>query len=217
VSDIFQEVDEEVRREQFQKLWDRYGIFVIALAILIVAGVGGWRAYDYFESKKAAEAGARFDNAALLAEQGKHTEAQAAFAKLAVDGTAGYRLLARLREAAELAATDPKAAVAAYDALAGNSTTGQPLQDLAAARAGLILVDTAPFDEMARRMEPLAGAGAPFRHTARELLALSAWRAGKSDEVKKWSDQIRTDPETPPALRARIDVLTALATDGGKS
>jgi len=43
VADIFQEVDEEVRREQLQKLWQRYGHFAIAGCILIVVAVGGWR------------------------------------------------------------------------------------------------------------------------------------------------------------------------------
>jgi len=46
VSDIFREVDEEVRRDQFKKLWERYGIFFIALAVLFVAAVGGWRGYQ---------------------------------------------------------------------------------------------------------------------------------------------------------------------------
>lgn len=217
MSDIFNEVDEEVRREQLKKLWDRFGVLIVAAAVLIVAAVAGWRIYDYWENKKAAQFGDQYEAASALADQGKHDEARAAFDKLAAGGAAGYRVLAQLRAAAELAATDPKAAVAAYDALAGNSATGQPLQDLAAVRAGLILVDTAGFDEMRSRMEPLSGAGAPFRHSARELLALAAWRAGKQDEVNKWSELIRADPETPPSIRSRIDVLTALATGGGKS
>ena len=43
LTDIFHEVDEEVRRERLQKLWERYSIYIIALAVLIVAGVGAWR------------------------------------------------------------------------------------------------------------------------------------------------------------------------------
>ena len=58
MADIFHEVDEEVRREQLKKLWDRYSIHLIAVAILIVAGVSGWRGYEYWEAKKAATAGA---------------------------------------------------------------------------------------------------------------------------------------------------------------
>src|SRR5919199_1668415 len=112
VSDIFQEVDEEVRREQLKKLWDRYGNYVVVAAFLVVAAVAAWRGYSWWEAKKAAEAGAAFEAAITLAEANRRSEAEAAFAKVAADGTSGYRRLARLREAVELAQTDAKAAIA---------------------------------------------------------------------------------------------------------
>jgi len=82
VSELFDEVDEEVRREQLKKLWDKYSIVFIALMVLIVAAVGGWRGYQYLEGKKAAEAGAAFEKAAELSDQDKHAEAEAAFTAL---------------------------------------------------------------------------------------------------------------------------------------
>jgi hypothetical protein len=66
VSDIFQEVDEEVRREQLKKLWDRYGNYVVVAAFLVVAAVAAWRAYSWWEAKKAAESGAAFEAAITL-------------------------------------------------------------------------------------------------------------------------------------------------------
>ena len=60
VADIFQEVDEEVRREQFKKLWQRYGNLIVAVCALIVVGVGAWRGYEYWQAKKSAESGAAF-------------------------------------------------------------------------------------------------------------------------------------------------------------
>ncbi len=217
MADIFNEVDEEVRREQLKKLWDRYGTYAIALAVLVVVAVAGWRAYQWYEGKIAAEAGAAYDAAGRLAEEGKHDEAAVAFAKLTTGGTAGYRQLARLREAAELAEKDPKAAVEAYDVITKDNT-GQPLVgDLAGIRAGFLLVDTAKLDEMTQRLEPLAQPGSPFRHTARELLALSAWHNGDVAATRKWSDAAKSDPEAPAGLRARMEVLTALLPEAGKA
>ena len=211
MSDIFQEVDEEVRREKLQQIWERHGNLIVAFALLVVLGVGGWRGYEYWESQKAAESGAAFEAAVTLAEGGKQAEAQAAFAKLAKDGSSGYRILARFREAAELAKQDGAAAVKAYDALAAESGIGRSLQDLAAIRAGLILVDTAPLADLSTRLEPLTGADRPFKHTARELLALGAWRIGDGAAAKKWFDLIATDTETPAGTRQRIEVLTTLS------
>ena len=41
MSDIFSEVDEELRREQLRKLWEGYGVYLIAACVLLVAAVGG--------------------------------------------------------------------------------------------------------------------------------------------------------------------------------
>lgn len=216
MADIFQEVDEEVRREQLQKLWQRYGNLIIAACILIVLAVGAWRGYEWWQAKKAAESGAAFENAVTLAEAGKHQEAEAAFAKLAANGSAGYRVLARLREAAELAQTDRPAAVKAYDEIAADGSAGSVIQQLAAVRAAILLVDTAPYSEIRQRLEPLTASDKTFRHTARELLALSAWKAGDMTAAKQWADMITTDPQSPEATRSRAEVLSELIAAGGK-
>lgn len=210
MSDIFTEVDEEVRRERLKKLWDRYGNLVIAAAVVAVISVGGWRGYQYYEAKQAAAAGGQFDAAADLADQGKTADAEAAFGKIAAEGTAGYRALARLRLAATAAERDPKAAVAAYDAIANDGSVAKVFQEFAGVRAGMLLVDSAPLAEITKRLEPLAQAGGAFRHSARELLALAAVQATDSAAAKKWFDMILGDAETPQSLRTRIDMLMTL-------
>jgi hypothetical protein len=216
VSDIFQEVDEEVRREQFKKLWERYQVYIIAAAVLVVLAVAGWRAYDWWETKKAAEAGAAFEAAIALSEQGKHADAEAAFAKIAEGSTTTYRSLALMRAAAELALTDPKAAVAAYDKIAANSSVSAELRDLAGLRAGALLVDSGSFADARQRLEPLAEANHTFKHTARELLALAAWRAGDTAAARHWIEMISTDPGTPPDERNRMEMLSALMASEAK-
>jgi len=216
VTDIFQEVDEEVRREQLKKLWQRYGNYIVAGCVLVVVGVGAWRGYEWWEGKKATESGAAFEQAVSLAEAGKNQEAEAAFTKLASDGTVGYRVLARLRAAAELAHSDPKAGAKAYDEIAADKSVGQVLQDLASLRAGLLLVDGASYGDMRARLEPLTGPDRTFRHSARELLALSAWRQGDMGAARQWTDMIMTDPLTPAGTRSRAEVLSELIASSGK-
>lgn len=216
MTDIFNEVDEEVRREQLKKLWERYGNYLIALCVLVVIAVGAWRGYQWWQAKQAAQSGAAFQQAVSLAEAGKHQEAEAAFAKLASDGSAGYRVLARLRQAAELALTDRKAAVSAYDAIASDNSVGQAIQDLAAVRAGVLLVDTAPYSELRTRLEPVTANDRTFRHTARELLALSAWKSGDVAAARQWTDMIMADPQTPAGTRSRVQVLSELIAANGK-
>jgi len=216
LADIFHEVDEEVRRERLQKLWERYSIYIIALAVLVVAGIGAWRGYEWWLGKQAVAAGAQFEQALTLGEQGKHAEAEQAFAKIAADAPKGYRVLARFRAAAELAQDKPAEAVKAYDQIAADGSLGQTLQDLAALRAGMLLVDTAPLADMEKRLTPLTEPSRSFRASARELLALSAWHNKDVTAAKKYLDMIAADAETPAGVRARAEVLSALIA-GGKS
>lgn len=217
MADIFHEVDEEVRREQLKKLWDRYSIYLIALAVLIVAAIGGWRGYEYWVAKKAAAAGADFEAAMTLSDEGKQAEAEAAFAKVATEAPAGYRILARMRAASVLAQSKPADAVKAYDELSADASLGTTWQDLAAVRAGMLLVDTAPLADMRRRLDQVAEPTRSFRHTARELLALSAWRNHDFTAARKYLDMIAGDADSPIGVRARADVLSALITADGKS
>jgi hypothetical protein len=217
VSEFYDEVDEEVRREQLKKLWDQYSLYIIAIALLIIAGVGGWRGYQYVEAKKAAEAGSAFNKALELSEQNKRAEAEKAFAEVAASAPSGYRMLARFHQAAEAAARDKAAAVKLFDELAADRSIGAEQQSLARLRAAGLLVDTAPYADMKQRLESETAAGAPFRHAARELLALSAWRGNDAAAARQWLDMIALDGETPPGLRSRAEALQALLPAVAKS
>ncbi|MEA2933541.1 MAG: hypothetical protein QOD74_187 [Variibacter sp.] len=211
MADIFREVDEEVRRERLKQLWDTWGNYITALMLLMVVGIGGWRAYQWWESKRAAEAGAAFEQAVSLAAQDKSAEAQAAFAKIATEGTSGYRTLARLREAAMAARTDPPTAIREYDSIANDSGVATGLRDIARLRSGMLLVDTGTHEDIRTRVEQLTSAENPFRHSARELMALAAWRAGDSAGARRWIEMIIGDPQSPASTRSRVEMLTALA------
>jgi hypothetical protein len=217
VSELFDEVDEDVRRDQLKKLWDQYSIYIIAAALLIVAAVAGWRGYQYLEAKKAAEAGVAFDKAVELSEQNKHAEAEAAFNNLAATAPSGYRMLSRMHAAAELASRDPQAAAKLYDDISADRSIGASEQELARIRAAGLLVDTASYPNMLQRLEPAAAPGATFRHSARELLALSAWRANDTVAARRWLDLIANDADTPQGLRSRAEALQALLLPVAKS
>lgn len=217
MSDVFNEIDEDLRREKLKQLWERYSILIVIGAILIVGAVGGWRGYQYLQAKQAAEAGSAFEAAVVLSEQGKRAEAEAAFTKIAADGSRGYRGLARLRAAAEAATRDPQAAAKLYDAITADPSISASEHDLARVRAAGLLMETDPYDAIRQRLEPAAGPDRTYRHTARELLALSAWRANDATAARQWLDMIGNDAQTPSSMRSRAEALQALLPPAAKS
>ena len=155
--------------------------------------------------------------AVALSDQNKHTEAEAAFNKLATTAPSGYRMLARLRAAAEVATRDPKSGAKLYDEIAADPSIGTVEQDLARVRAGALLLDTESYQNMLQRLEASTKPSSTFRHTARELLALSAWHANDTAAARQWLDMIANDGETPSAMRSRAEALQALLPPIAKS
>lgn len=211
MTDFLREVDEEVRRDKAARIWRRYGSLIVAAALLVVLAVGGWRVWQWQAEKSRAEAGQRFEAAARLAREGKTAEAEAAFNAMAQSAVGGYAHLARLRGIAELGKRDVAAAVTAYDAFASDTTAPALLRDLAQLKAGALVADNGPFNDLARRLEPLAEATGAWRFSALEILAAAALKANDGARASGYLDRIMTDPAAPAAARQRAELLIGLA------
>ena len=168
--------------------------------LLVVVGVGGWRVYEWQQVQQAAELGTLFESAITLADAGKHDEAETIFGQIAEDGTPAYRTLARLRQAAALAQSqsdggdrDLSADRRRHQRRAGAARSCVSARRRAADRRRLYI-------DARKLLEPLAQPGRDFRHAARELLALAAWKAGDRPGAMKWYAAILTDPETPASV-----------------
>jgi hypothetical protein len=216
VADFFHEVEEDVKRERYEKLWKTYGKYVLAGVAAIVIGTAGtvfWR--DYQTGQREAES-ERFTAALELARAGRNADAANAFSELANDSGAGYRVLARFQAAAALMKSgDSAGAVATYDSIAADDGAGAVLGDLARLLAARTLIDTAPADEVEARLAPLQGGQNPWRHSARELGAVLALKSGDVAAARKAFQALADDLTAPSAVRARgAEMLAAL---GGSS
>lgn len=213
---FIREVNEEIRRDQAQQIWDRFGPAAIAIAILVVLATAAWVAYDYWDTSRANASGDKFSAALLLANQGKNDEAIAALKDLEDTGYGAYPLLARMRSATVLANKgDFAGAVAGFDAVAADGSIPVAVRDMARLRAAYVLVDSGSYADVAARAEPLAADTNPLRHSAREAMALSAWKEGKAADALKLYDQITADEAAPRNSRERATMMAELIRGSG--
>lgn len=215
---IFREVDEAVRHDQLKALWDRYGLIAVAGAVLIVAGVGGYKFWIYWQAEQAAKAGGRFVGGITLLEDKKTFEATEVFKSLSEDAPSGYRILARFQLAA-VYAKDGKTAQALkiYEDLASDSSVNDVQQGFADIQAATLRVDEAPFDEMRKRLDALAVTNNPWRHSARELLGLSAYRTGDVSAAERYFNVMLSDQLTPVNMRRRAEMMLSLLVQTGSA
>ena len=204
MTDVFREVDEEVRREQLLKLWRRHSKHVIAAVLLVlavVAAVLGWRAWQ--EQRRIERANAYLAAAAL-------PPAEAVGAYDAMAGEDGYGVLARLREAALLAELGRKAeALAAFEAVSLDRDVPQVYRDLAVILHAQHALGQADSGELIRRLEPLTAADNPWRFPAMELTALAELHAGNTARARTLFLTLADDPAAPAGLRGRASEIAA--------
>jgi hypothetical protein len=216
MSDIFREVDEEIRHERYKKLWDRFGAYLIAIAVLIVVGTAAYRGWLYWQEQAAQQAGDVFVEAVRLADDGKYVEAEAKLAELS-DAAGGYPVLARMRNAALLAqAGKTDEALAAYDAFAADGKTPAAFREVARLRAGYLALDAQDFEGARSRLEPLDKEDGEWRLLAREGLALASWKAGDLKAARDWAAGIIEAEGAPNDVvtRARTLIEVLDATEG---
>jgi hypothetical protein len=210
MTEFFREVDEDVRRDRVVRLWTKYRYLLIALAVLVVAGTGGWRLYGHYRDEAAQAASAKYEAAAQLSRDGKSAEAAAAFDELSKTAPKGYAILARLRAADERAASDPKGAIKAYEALAADPGFDPAFKDFATLRAAMLRVDSDDPLDFERRFAPFASDTFAYRHQIRELLGLAALKRGAFDTAGNWFDGIVSDTRAPAGVRMRAQAILGL-------
>jgi hypothetical protein len=210
MSDIFREVDEEIRHERYKRLWDRFGSYLIAVAILIVVGTAAYRGWLYWRETAARESGDVFVTAVRLADEGKFAEAEAQLAGLA-DAPGGYPALARMRGAAlKGEAGDPAAAMAAFDMIADDGREAPLLRDIARLRAGYLALDLEDYAGAVSRLEVLSGDDNAWRFLAREGLALAAWKQDDTAAARRWIGGIVDQEGAPGDVVSRARTLLEL-------
>lgn len=208
MADIFQEVDEDVRRDRFAELWKRYGVFFLAACVAVVVATAAWVGYREWRESKRLDLAERYRAAAELAQKNQPAQAADAFGALAQDASGGYAVLARLRLGAMQAeAGDRAAASATYDRLASDAGVEKIYRDLATLLAAMLMADEAPGAEIDRRLEPVLGADNPWRHSAREVKGLVALREGRADAARQAFQALVDDAAAPGAVRGRAQQL----------
>ena len=207
MSDIFQEVDEEVRRDKAAEFWKKYQNLIYAGVALIVLATGGYRYYDYRETQARQAAGEAFQQALKFDQEGKSAEAQAALAKLGADAPGGYRMLARFVTAAETEKSDPKAGAAAFDALASDTSVEPLYREAARLRAALARLNAGDAGAAKSALEALAAPTGVYRQTARLTLASVALQDKDYVSAGKWLDAVVSDFEAPEAEKRAAEAL----------
>jgi len=206
MSDIFQEVEEDVRRERYEQLWKKYGNYVVAAAVVLVLAVGGYQAWKAYDLNQRQQISDRYQAAQALAEAGKATEAEAAFLELSKDRHTGYATLAKLHLAgAYLAQGKRDPALTLLRELTTNSDPA--ISNAARLRLAWMEADARPRNEVEAILAPLNVADNPWRFAAAEVLAYMDFKSGSRTQAETDYLKLSQELEAPANLRQRAAAI----------
>jgi hypothetical protein len=200
VSDIFQEVEEDVRRERYEQIWKKYGNYMIAAAAVLVAAVAGyqaWLRYDLTQRQQISQA----------AQASNLPKAESDFAALTKEAPSGYATLSKFQLAGTYLAQgkrDP--GVALLRELAASSDP--IISSTARLRLAWALADASPKPEIVTLLEPLTAADNPWRFAAQEVLAYMELKGGSRDAAMAAYEKLAQDNAAPANLRQRASGIS---------
>ncbi len=214
MSDIFKEVEDDLRRERLKTLWDRYGIFVLGAAVLIVIVTAGWRGYEAWETRRDRAAGDTYISVLNEVEGVSTAGSGETLLAYAADAPGGYGILAEFRAATAFAdAGDGPRASEVLSGIANDGDTPAIYRDLARIRQGQILLDAGDVQGAIDAVTGLAeDAGNPFYASAQELMGLAAYAADDLAGARRWFTAVTEEVGTPPGVAARARFMLALIT-----
>lgn len=214
---FLREVDDELRREQFETIWKRYGRLALILVALILAGFAAYLFWRSESAKKADAQGEQMSAAIADIQAGRKTEAGKKIDTLIADGGPGYHAAGLFTKAAlSVEKGDSKGAAAIYAGIAANGDIAQPFRDLALIRQTLIEYDSLKPQQVIDRLKPLAAEDSAFFGTAGELTAIALIQSNRGAEAGRLLASIARDTKTPATLRARAGRLaSSLGADVG--
>lgn len=223
MSDVFQEVDEELRRQHLDKVFKTYGPLILSGVIVILVGYAGYMFWQGYQERRASAAADQLVHGIESLVSGDEVGALATFGALADDGPGGYAVLAAFQQAGAMRQMgDLTGAIATYDGIAADNGNDAAFRDLAQFYAGLTAISSpdATYDDITSRLEPVADGDSPWRYHAQEALGYAALREGQNDVAEGYYIRLTADALVPAGIAARANemlnvAMSAIEADGG--
>jgi hypothetical protein len=214
VVDVFEEVEEHLRSDQYAVLARKYLPWIggaFAVALLIALGVWGVSAYRLQNAQKASQA---YAQGMESVGRGDMTAAYTQFGVAATSQSKAYKSLALMQQAGiRMDQKNIPEAVKLLDA-AAKAAPAPVIGDFASLKAAYLLLDTTPLAQLETRLLPLTAADRPYAALAREALAVSKLMAGKTKDARNDFAVLVLTPSASDDTRRRAQMAMSLIDSG---
>ncbi len=209
---LFQEINEEMKRERIKNFWKKYGLLATIILIAAVTFAVSFESIKAWQGKKAATWSDAYAYAFNLQAQGRYDESIKVFKNIENENHGIYKNLAQMQVANILLEQGKtEEAVKSLEEMANDDNFNPNLHDVAVIKLVSYKLDNAPAEEIESLLNPLIVANGSWVNIAKEMKAMLAIREENLELAKEIYNDILSDEKLPDSMKARVeDMLSVL-------
>lgn len=205
------EIDEELRKKQLKSIWDRFGIYLIGLVIVVILSVGGYEAVGYINKINSEKTSDQFEYALELVRDNEEVMAKNIFIEIS-EASTGYGGLS-LFNLSNLSYNNGNydEALMYLKKASQNEEISKKIRDFAILRSGFIMLEKNRIEEIEETLGVLLNDGAAFSFHAKEIIALAYHRDGRYKKSSEIFKEISNDASAPSTISVRAKIFSSQA------
>ncbi len=204
MSELFREIEEEVKRERLENIWKSFGRFAVWGSIGVIAATAIFVAWDNYSQHEAEIKTTQLVRGAERLAANDYTGANQAFSVLTDDDSSVYYTLAMVQKSmAQEKSGDMEAAKKTYEILAKKDATKEGSEFASLAKLKIDspdVIDVSP--------------ASPFYHSISERNAWQLLKSGKKTEATDIFVSLMNDENTPRSIAARANEALRIIAPG---
>ena len=206
MSDVFEQVEEELRSERYKRLARTWLPVVGGVLLVALIAALAWWGWQSWETSKADKASVAYERGLEALQANNPVGADAAFVQAVKEGNGAYKSLAlQQRAGIALDAGRDAEALSLMDE-AAKASRDPLIADAAAFKAMLLAMDIETLEQVQARAKALTGDKRPFSAFAREAEAMALLQHGKTAEAKDMLAVLKNDLDTPEVVTRRAQI-----------
>jgi len=207
MADIFDEVSEELKKDQLIQFWKKYSKYLISISLVLIISLLSYFFYNQWKQKTLENSSSQYFSAIKKLENKEFESSIEEFSKGLNENHKGYKILSLfgLAEAHfKLGKIDEMSLN--YETIYNNQDIDMYYRDL----SRLLTVmknNTRPFEEQINILQPILNSPSKLQLLASELKILLLIKFNKIDDAKKSIDQLLSRSEISFEQKNRLDLI----------
>ena len=204
MADLFQEIDDELRQDKASRLWRVYGKYLVAVAIVIIISVGGYKFWQQKQLDDGEKASIAYEAALARSASGDHKGAIDQLNEEEIGTVAGYAALSQMQKAnLAMKINDFEAALITFKDIAENDNYPKSINEWASFRYATVRVEKQIDSNALADLDSLIATDSPWRFLAKEIKAIKEIETGNKSAAKAIFSELADDENAPERLRVR--------------